>query len=126
MSTRIALTVLLSLVGLSCATEQYSEGPTAATTAMLPVYTADGHVLGVERGPSDAPVNTVNVVVLPDGRTAVRLVLAPGWYLDGDKLRYSEHGRGDEQPRTATPAATVETAPTQTERSGSYAAKELP
>jgi hypothetical protein len=81
------------LLALSCSVsgEIPAGGPQRA--APSPVYTADGRVLGVERASPDQPASYVQLVVQADGKTPLRVELAPGWVLDKHGLKFSEQDR---------------------------------
>jgi hypothetical protein len=50
--------------------------------------TARGTVLSVERPTPEDSQSFVHVTITPSDRNPVRLVLAPGWYLDEQGLRF--------------------------------------
>ncbi|HEY2406587.1 MAG TPA: hypothetical protein VGI10_11325 [Polyangiaceae bacterium] len=84
---------LLTFSLAACAAQRDLTAADVATARAAPVYTADGNVLGVERGSPDQPASYLHLVIQPDGKAPVHVELAPGWYLDRAGLHFSEHDR---------------------------------
>jgi hypothetical protein len=87
MRIHLLLLLAVTLAPASCAPTHVASTPRASAQR---VYTADGHVLGVERSNPENPESYVHIVVAIDGKEPVRVELAPGWYLDEQGLRFSK------------------------------------
>ncbi len=91
MPCRSFLCLCGALVLASCGPPRFPPPmPPARPADRAPVFTADGHVLGVERSVPEDPQSYVHIIIAVDGREPVRVELAPGWYLDEQGLRFSK------------------------------------
>ena len=87
--------VLLSLVGaLGC---QATSAPPHPVVPDAPLsersVNAQGVVLSVERPRPEDAQSYVHVLIAPTGGQPIRLILAPGWYLDGQGIRFEPQQR---------------------------------
>ena len=88
-SGAVALLLGVALApSLACAPVSYSPPPSRPADA--PVSTADGRIIGVERGSPSDPAAYVHLIVQPGSDAPIRVELGPGWYLDEQGLRFSK------------------------------------
>lgn len=84
---------MLTVSFAACAARPDLTPADSAAAHSAPAYTADGNVLGVERGSPNQPATYTHLVIQPDGKAPIHVELAPDWYLDRAGLHFSEHDR---------------------------------
>lgn len=83
----LLLSVLLTGAGCQPRVPPHAPGPWTQPARAGSVV-AEGVVLSVERPRPEDSQAYVHVVLEPSGGQPVRLVLAPGWYLDREGIRF--------------------------------------
>ncbi len=87
--------VLLSLVGALGCQPPYIPPHPVVPDVPLPErrVSAQGLVLSVERPRPEDAQSYVHVLIAPTGKQPIRLILAPGWYLDRQGIRFEPQQR---------------------------------